>query len=311
MNSATIERFFDRELKNWPLAAANYEALELVETKFIDVDGLFVKVQYNPARRVSTGAKIDRKSIAERPCFLCRDNRPEQQGALRWGPCYEFLVNPFPIFQRHLTIPELTHTPQTSKGRGPHMIEMARDLEGYAIFYNGPLCGASAPDHMHFQACLKSELPLIDAIEQRMPAQTDSVEIQASLGFPFGFYIVDTDRHLAGTMATDTVRALYAVIDPAENEEDYMKHEPMINIICYDTEHTTRFVIIPRRRHRPSNYGEGPGQMLISPASVDLGGVFITPRKEDFDAITADDIRNIYHECCYTEAEIINVIDRI
>ncbi|MDE6331716.1 MAG: DUF4922 domain-containing protein, partial [Muribaculaceae bacterium] len=104
MNSATIERFFDRELKNWPLAAANYEALELVETKFIDVDGLFVKVQYNPARRVSTGAKIDRKSIAERPCFLCRDNRPEQQGALRWGPCYEFLVNPFPIFQRHLTI---------------------------------------------------------------------------------------------------------------------------------------------------------------------------------------------------------------
>ena len=191
------------------------------------------------------------------------------------------------------------------------MIEMARDLEEYAIFYNGPLCGASAPDHMHFQACPKFELPLVEAIENRMPATTQSVELQASLGFPFGFYVIDVNKKLDALMATDTARALYAVIDPSKNKEDYMTHEPKINIICFDSSNVTRFVIIPRREHRPSNYGEGPGQMLISPASVDLGGVFITPRKEDFDAITADDIRRIYSECCYSEADIINVIDRI
>lgn len=311
INSATVDRFIERELAKWPLAAANYEALKLVETKFLDVDGLRVKVQYNPARRVSTGAKIDRKSIAERPCFLCKANRPAEQGALRWGSSFEVLVNPFPIFPKHLTIPDIAHTPQTTKGRGPLMLDLARDLEDYAIFYNGPLCGASAPDHMHFQACPKSELPLISAIEQRMPAMTDSVELQASFGFPFGFYLLDTHKHLDPDAATDTVKTLYSVIDPSENEEDYMTHEPMINVICYDTADVTRFIIIPRRNHRPSNYGEGPGQMLISPASVDLGGVFITPRKEDFDAINVEDIRRIYHECCYSESEIIDVIDRI
>ena len=311
MNPATVERFINRELAEWPLAATNYEALKQVQTRFIDVDGFQVKIQYNPARRVSTGARIDRKSIEARPCFLCRANRPPEQGALRWGPSYEFLVNPFPIFPRHLTIPEMTHTPQTSKGRGPHMMEMARDLEGYAIFYNGPLCGASAPDHMHFQACPKAELPLIEAVDRKMPPSTGNVELQASLGFPFGFYIVDTHKRVEPKMATETVRALYAVIDPSADEDDYMTHEPMINIICYDTADVTRFLIIPRKKHRPSNYGEGPGQILISPASVDLGGVFITPRKEDFDAVTADDIRRIYRECCYTESEIIDVIDRI
>jgi len=311
MNTATIARFIERELANWPLAAQNYEALKMVQTKHLSVDGFDVKVQFNPARRVSTGAKIDRSSIQARPCFLCKANRPPEQKALRWGPNYEFLVNPYPIFARHLTIPELCHTPQTSKCRGPHMIEMVRDLEEYAIFYNGPLCGASAPDHMHFQACPKFELPLVEAIEKRMPATTESVELQASLGFPFGFYVVDINKKLEATMAIDTVRALYSVIDPSLNEEDYMTHEPKINIICFDSASVTRFVIIPRREHRPSNYGEGPGQMLISPASVDLGGVFITPRKEDFDAITADDIRRIYSECCYSEADIINVIDRI
>ena len=153
-------------------------------------------------------------------------------------------MNPYPIFARHLTIPELCHTPQTSKCRGPHMIEMVRDLEEYAIFYNGPLCGASAPDHMHFQACPKFELPLVEAIEKRMPATTESVELQASLGFPFGFYVVDINKKLEATMAIDTVRALYSVIDPSLNEEDYMTHEPKINIICFDS--ATRY---PLRNH--------------------------------------------------------------
>lgn len=311
LNSTTVNRFIADELERWPLAAKNYEALKQVQTKHLLVDGLDVKVQYNPARRVSTGAKIDAKTIKSRPCFLCNQNRPPEQGSLRWGQSYEVLVNPFPIFARHLTIPDLNHTPQTSKGRGPHIISMARQLEDYAIFYNGPRCGASAPDHLHFQACPKFELPLIEAIEQRMPASTATVELQASLGFPFGFYVLDTNKRLDGTSAIDTVRALYAVIDPSVSEEDYMLHEPMINIICYDSADVTRFVIIPRRNHRPANYGEDPGQMLISPASVDLGGVFITPRKEDFDAITVSDIRRIYSDCCYTEAEILAVIDRI
>lgn len=311
INSAIVRQFVDSELAKWPLAAKNFEALKLVETRSLNVGGLTVKIQYNPARKASTGAKVDRKSILERPCFLCRHNRPAEQGSLKWGARYEVLVNPFPIFPYHLTIPEVDHVPQSSKGRGPKIVELARDLEDFAIFYNGANCGASAPDHMHFQACPKEMLPLVGAIEQHMPATTKSVELQPSVGFPFGFFALDINKKLKPVDATETCRALYAVIDPSTDEVDYYTHEPMVNIICYDTKDVTRFIIIPRKRHRPSNYGDGPGQILVSPASVDLGGVFITPRYEDFESLTADDIRRIYSELCFNEDEIIDIIDRI
>lgn len=311
INSARVRQFVDNELAKWPLAARNFEALKLVETRTLSVDWLTIKIQYNPARKVSTGAKVDRKSILDRPCFLCRQNRPPEQGSLHWGARYEVLVNPFPIFPYHLTIPEMSHIPQLAKGRGPEMIELARDLDGFAIFYNGANCGASAPDHMHFQACPKDELPLIAAIEQRMHTTTDSVELQPSVGFPFGFFVLDINKRLKPSDAVDTCRALHAVMDPSSDTLDYYAQEPMVNVICYDTSEVTRFVIIPRKRHRPSNYGEGPGQILVSPASVDLGGVFITPRYEDFESLTAADIRNIYRELCFNEDEIISIIDRI
>lgn len=311
LNSATVRQFVQRELAKWPLAAKNFEALDMVETRKISLPNLTVKVQYNPARRVSTAAKIDAKSINERPCFLCKANRPPEQGSLHWGARYEVLVNPFPIFANHLTIPATTHVPQSSKGRGPEMVELARDLEDFAIFYNGPHCGASAPDHMHFQACPKTELPLVNAIEKNMPATTKGVELQPSVGFPFGFYVLDVNKKLDPSEATETCKALYAVIDPSTDEQDYYTHEPMVNVICFDSTNVTRFVIIPRKRHRPSNYGEGPGQILVSPASVDLGGVFITPRREDFENLTADDITRIYRELCYNEDEILDVIERL
>lgn len=311
MNPAAADRFFVRELDKWPMAAANYAALKDVETRQINVDGLTVSVQYNPARRVSTGASIDKAAIAARPCFLCAKNRPPEQGALRWGASYEVLVNPFPIFDHHFTIPEMAHTPQIVKGRGTDFVDLARDLEGYAVFYNGARCGASAPDHMHFQAVPKDKLTLIAEIEKRMPATTDYVELQASVGFPFGFYVLDINRRHPAVEGRDTLHMLYSVIDPWTDEKDYLAHEPNFNLICFESDKCTRAVIIPRRKHRPDNYGDGPGQILLSPASVDLGGVFVTPRKEDFDSLTAADLREVYRQLCYTEDEIIDVLDRI
>lgn len=311
MNPAAADRFFQRELDKWPMAAANYAALADVETRQINVDGFTVTVQYNPARRVSTGAKVDKAAIAARPCFLCAANRPAEQGALRWGASFEVLVNPFPIFDHHFTIPEMAHTPQTVKTRGVQMVELARDLEEYAVFYNGARCGASAPDHMHFQAVPKSCLPLIAEIERRMPSTTDYVELHASVGFPFGFYVLDIARKVHPSEGRETLHTLYGVIDPWTDDADYMAHEPNFNVICYNTDTASRIIIIPRKQHRPDNYGDGPGQILLSPASVDLGGVFVTPRKEDFDSLTAADLRKVYQQLCYTEDDIIDVLDKI
>lgn len=142
-----IESFISRQLEAWPEAAARFKALEAVETK--RVGGY--DVQFNPARAVSTRAKVDAASIAARPCFLCARNRPKQQIAIEWEDM-EILVNPFPIFPGHLTIAAKAHTPQTLRGRAEQMRRLSRELPGYTVFYNGARCGASAPDHMHFQA---------------------------------------------------------------------------------------------------------------------------------------------------------------
>ena len=147
-----ISEFFDRQLQVWDTARNNFEALKNVKVKEFNVDGTTIKVQFNPGRIVSSAAKVDAKSLKERKCFLCAANRPAVQEGIAWGDDYTILINPFPIFPRHLTIPCNEHVDQLIKGRIADMMNLSRDLEGFTLFYNGPKCGASAPDHRHFQA---------------------------------------------------------------------------------------------------------------------------------------------------------------
>lgn len=308
LSSAAIQRFIDGQLSVWQLAADNFAALGGVKVKELDVDGWKVKVQFNPARIQSSAAKVDAKSLSERPCFLCEKNRPAVQEGMEWGGRYTVLINPFPIFPRHLTIPDTTHTLQLIKGRIADMFNLARELEDYTVFYNGPKCGASAPDHLHFQAGNSDFLTIGEALADA-PMSVIATEGESTLSLcealPPKVFVIDA---AVAAEAEALFDRLYAALPVPDGEP-----EPMMNILCYPLgSEKVRIVVIPRKRHRPSFYGtEGEGCMLISPASVDMGGVFITPRPDDFERIDADIVRQIFDEVTLTSAEARQIASRI
>lgn len=301
-----IESFITSQLAGWPMASANFEALKGVEVKEIGLPGWTIKVQFNPARIVSSAAKVDAASLAARKCFLCAANRPDVQRGIEHGP-YEILINPFPIFPRHLTIPDRSHTDQLIAGRIADMIELSQELPDYTVFYNGPKCGASAPDHMHFQAGNSDFLTIAPALENselEVIATEGTATLSLCAALPLKVFVIDSNAAADGQALFNR---LYAALPVPEGEK-----EPMMNLLCYSTPAGTRLVVIPRKKHRPSFYGtEGEGCMLISPASVDMGGVFITPRREDFDRIDAEIINKIFAELCLSEEEIREIAEKI
>lgn len=303
-----VSRLFDQQLSVWSQAADNYNALHNVKTKTVDIpsqghagESWHVNVQFNPARIVSTGAKMDAATIKKRPCFLCEANRPAVQEGLPWGD-YTILINPFPIFPRHLTIPANAHVDQTILGRVADMAKLALELPDYVVFYNGKRCGASAPDHMHFQAGNRDFLPLIDQIgpiEQILPG----IGVPARPDVTPGMIIVEAETPEQAAERFDIVIELLPVPDGDA--------EPMINVLAYRSTNDTdasdgivRLVIIPRKKHRPACYGHEDGHILVSPASVDLSGVLITPLEKDFEAMDAATICKLMAELCYTPEEV-------
>ncbi|MDE6040744.1 MAG: DUF4922 domain-containing protein [Muribaculaceae bacterium] len=307
LTSPEVNTFIAEQIAEWPQAAGNFEALKDVKVKDLDVDGMHIKVQFNPARMVSSAAKVDAASLKARKCFLCEANRPEVQRGISWGDKYTVLINPFPIFPRHLTIPDDSHTDQLIDGRIADMMRLAAELDEYTVFYNGPRCGASAPDHMHFQAGNSDFLTIGPALED---ARHDVIatEGQSTLAMvntlPLKVFVIDAATPEEGQKLFSR---LYAAIPVPEGEK-----EPMMNLLCYATPTGTRLVVIPRKRHRPSFYGtEGDDCMLISPASVDMGGVFITPRPQDFDRFDADVARRIFDELCLSSAELNDIASNV
>ena len=293
--------FITAQRAEWPLAARNFEALEGVEVRSIAMPGMDIKVQFNPARIVSSGAKVDARSLAERPCFLCEKNRPAEQRGIEWRG-YTVLVNPFPIFPRHLTIPAVGHTPQRIQGRVADMLALAAELPGYTVFYNGPRCGASAPDHMHFQAGNSDFLPIwqaLDAAPLRTVADDGAgTKLSVCTALPVNVFVVDAATPEAGERMFER---LYRVLPEGEEE-------PMMNLLAAGS----RLVVVPRKRHRPSFYGtEGEGCMLLSPASVDMGGAFITPRREDFDRLDAQLLTRVFDELCLDTEQIEEISNKV
>lgn len=286
MTDKEIIDFIDSQKRQWGLAADNYAALDRVTTKPL---GCGMRVQHNPARIVSTGAKVDKKSIDARACFLCAKHRPLQQTAINWGD-YQILVNPYPIFPRHLTIPVKHHLPQRISARIGDMARLAQELPGYTVLYNGPQCGASAPDHMHFQAGNSDFLPIWSELPPNPDGTITTVEIFKSIG-------VLVIRALSVEELERLFDRVYNMLPPQEGE-------PMMNILMRCVEITIECVVIPRKRHRPSFFGTGVDEMMISPASVDLGGVIITPRREDYDIIDDSIVKRMSEEVCYTVDEI-------
>jgi ATP adenylyltransferase (5'',5''''''-P-1,P-4-tetraphosphate phosphorylase II) len=195
ITSAQVQNLLQEQMNAWELARNNYEALSQVRVKELNFNKFKIKVQFNPARIVSSSAKVDSKSIQERKCFLCEQNRPVEQKGIPFGDNYVVLVNPFPIFPKHLTIPACEHVDQLIFNRFGDMLDLAYNLDEFTIFYNGPKCGASAPDHVHFQAGSKGFLPIEK--EWKMFADSEVLEYQSAKLFLL-------DSYLRGTLVIES-----------------------------------------------------------------------------------------------------------
>lgn len=284
-----IDHFFIEQLSKWEMARHNFEALNGVEFKEIELADGSYNVMYNPARETSSAAKTDAKSIAERPCFLCEKNRPKEQMAYPILPGYSLLVNPFPIFDRHFTIPSDTHQPQSLIARDADgkshiqvMCDLAKAMPGYMIFYNGAKCGASAPDHLHFQAVPKDYL----------------LDVQYQGGVPFKML------HFGSKDEESFIKAVWGLItNSSATTENADIEEPMVNVFMFAEKDSLFVSVVPRRAHRPSFYGSGDGEMLISPGAVDVGGTLICCRKKDYDRIDASTLNKIFEETTYPDTD--------
>jgi glycosyltransferase involved in cell wall biosynthesis len=291
-----------RQKEDWPKLAESYAAFEKIETKNVFVDRVEIKVQYNPARIVSSGAKIDPQAIKERPCFLCKENLPAEQESLPMGNNYVLLCNPYPIFPEHFTIASRHHIPQSIENHFVDMLQIAKQLQGFTILYNGPQSGASAPDHLHFQAVTSSYLP----INQDVADFTENLFPDDDTGKYLGIishYLRNGFRIVAFTeeKAVDVFDGVYRTLKHYTVD----KGEPRMNIFCSYTGSEWRVFVIPRICHRPRQYfAEGNKQILTSPGAADVGGVFITSRKEDFNKITPDILRDIYTQIGISDEDI-------
>ena len=294
-----VERFFEEQLARWPEAAARYEALREVKYRELELDGTRYGVQWNPARIVSSGARVDAASIGQRRCFLCAAHRPQEQMAIPWGGHYEILVNPFPIFRRHLTIPDTTHTPQRIEGRMDDLLRLAQELPDYTLFYNGPRCGASAPDHAHFQAAQRGVMP----IEGQWRASAGAPVAQQGEARLYRLHQLPRTAWVAEGARREEVLALLTELIGRLPRRAEAPEEPMMNLLALYEEGRWVVILFPRRKHRPDCYYETDEsrRLLCSPASVDMGGLFVLPRQEDFDKITADHLRQILLEVCDPE----------
>lgn len=302
----SVLSFIESQLSVWDTAKKNFDALADVKVKEFRIGGSTVKVQFNPGRIVSSSAKVDTKSLKERKCFLCEENRPAVQEGLGWGD-YTVLVNPFPIFPKHLTIPANRHTDQRICGRIGDMMRLAKELEEFTLFYNGPKCGASAPDHMHFQAGNKGFMPIehdIENAEKTTVLRSGDVVLERVSGLSHPCFLIETASVVKGECVFER---LYSALEIPEGEP-----EPMLNVLCWYEKGLWYIVVFPRKKHRPSCYfAEGDDNILLSPASVDMGGVFITPLEKDFEKITADDIRKILDEVCLSESELNEIAEKL
>lgn len=307
MEDSSISRFFNRQLEVWTDARHRFRDLKHVETRqFSDQ----LKLQWNPARIVSTGAKIDKKTLGERPCFLCDKNRPKEQMSKQIDEKFHLLVNPFPILPVHFTIPARKHQPQLiykNYGEMHRFISLHSDL---MVFYNGPKCGASAPDHLHFQAGTNGILPLQTNWQRLSRNLTDIISLndEEKISVVRDF-IVPSFVIISKSAESDEAlfRRLYKAM-PQRGDET----EPMMNIISWRKGEEFISVVIPREKHRPEAYfAEGDAQFVVSPGALDMSGLIITPREEDFRKLTEEKALSLLQECGVSEEKMNAIIAKL
>ncbi len=297
-----------QQKETWNQLEAGYKSLETVQSKVFEFDHFSIKIQFNPGRIISSSARVDNDSIKNRKCFLCFNNLPDNQKGVLYGDNYLILCNPYPIFTEHFTLPHIDHLPQEITSSFQKLLSFSKDLSRYyTVFYNGPKCGASAPDHLHFQAGNKFF----------MPVDEEYNDIANKYGT-----ILFENSDTAVTSIDDGLRRMISILSNNRNELEIVfeklylqltkispvSEEPLLNIISFYEDEQWRVIIFLRQKHRPSHFfAEGEKNILLSPASVDLGGVCITPLEKDFQKISKENILEIFKEVSLSKEQFVFV----
>ena len=305
--------FIENQLAKWQTARTNHEALNQIETRRFELAGNTITVQFNPARAVSTCAKVDKSSIEARKCFLCPENKPNEQDEIiiSLDEPFSLRINPYPILPGHLTISSLKHQDQVLADKTIRQLpgKLISWLEeyfasGYVLFYNGAKCGASAPDHFHFQAVKQSDVPVIQQWERLMETAVREKEIKTENGntyssFQITSYICPIQVFICNHSADILPEMINQYLESLPLHEG--ESEPRYNLFAWqDKQRGFTMAYFPREGHRPACYtATGGEQLLVSPGALDMAGLLVTPRKEDFDKITESDITQIYKEVAY------------
>ena len=309
--------FFDRQMEKWAMARKNYQALNGICVRELACGDNTLQVEWNAARIVSTGAQIDKRSIAERPCFLCSRNRPKEQMAKPFDDKMELLMNPFPILPMHFTIPLLSHRPQQIKGNYEEIHRLLHQYPDLMVFYNGPRCGASAPDHGHLQAGTSGVLPL----QQGWSRLSRNLEVVCQLNDDESLSVMNdfvcpvfVVRSKSEKGDAQLFKMLYRAMEQVQGSLRIIEkgEEPMMNIVAWRLGEQYVSVVFPRRKHRPACYfAEGDGQLLVSPGALDMSGLIITPRQQDFERITAEKVEEIFAECGMDESGVALITEAL
>jgi ATP adenylyltransferase/5',5'''-P-1,P-4-tetraphosphate phosphorylase II len=289
-----VEGLAEQQLATWPMLRDAVAGLARVEYKRVRVRGSEVLAQFNPQRIVSTAAKVDAATIKQRPCFLCAENLPPEERGIAFGADFVALYNPFPVLPRHLVITSRRHIPQTIEGNFGTLLDLALDLGGeFFVLYNGAACGASAPDHLHFQACARESAPIIpeiDTWERRGLSKNSGVESFTLKDYRLNALVARGNDRLAVYEWFERALRCLAEITGAESE-------PMINLVVTRDGGRWTVIIFPRSKHRPDRYfADGDAKLTVSPAAIDLAGVLVVPQPDHFSKITSRDVEEIYAE---------------
>ena len=304
---------FEIQKEQWSMLTDGFKSLDTVKSKTFQFDGFKIKAQFNAGRIISTSAKVDPKSISERKCFLCIENLPEEQKGILYNDNYIILCNPFPIFPTHFTLTHKEHQSQRIFDTFPDMLDLSKDISKYySVIYNGPRCGASAPDHLHFQAGNKFFMPIDDEFHQMKNEYGKVIFEDDNLSV---FAIDDELRKFISIESIDKEIVINTFNNFYKTYSELMSEaqEPLMNIVSfYEEEYGWRIIVFLRAKHRPAVFfAEGDENMLVSPAAIDLGGVCVFPREEDFNHITKKQIAEIFKEVFVDKEVFEKLINRM
>lgn len=338
MEDCNIDKFVLDQLSVWPLAASNFRALKNVEVRSLEINGLEVRLQHNPGRIKSSAAKVDKASLKARKCFLCAENRPEEQMSMKFegrkGRKYDILINPYPIFPEHLVIARDEHVPQSIWNRLVDMTDIARHFPAFTVFYNGPKCGASAPDHFHFQACPRGLMPLETDIDRNLDS-ADGNQVPSGSPLKYLASVLDADLYhydkftrgvfvLKARTSKSMAKLFYRLLDCLPQRED--ETEPMFNLLTWykeSPEHKAsgishgmfgeyRAVLLARDKHRSHHYfSEGEDHLTMSPGCADMAGLFIVPNADDYGKLDSRLLREMLSEVSVDADTERNIIWRL